>query len=65
LIRHYPNFAGGTSIKPLPWLDDALADTATPRIFIVHANDAAHRVQLATHQPYPLHVVASDARYVA
>jgi 4-amino-4-deoxy-L-arabinose transferase-like glycosyltransferase len=62
LIRHYANFAGGTSIKPMPWLDIALADTATRRIFIVRANDAAHRAQLATHR---LQLVASDARYVA
>jgi 4-amino-4-deoxy-L-arabinose transferase-like glycosyltransferase len=62
LIRHYANFAGGTSIKPMPWLDDALADAATPRIFIVRANDAAHRAQLATRG---LRVVASDARYAA
>ena len=41
LIRHYANFAGGASIKPMPWLDTALADAATPRIFIVRANDAA------------------------
>jgi 4-amino-4-deoxy-L-arabinose transferase-like glycosyltransferase len=62
LIRHYPDFAGGTSIKPIPWLEAALADNATPRIFIVRANDAAQRAQLAAHQ---LRVVASDARYVA
>ena len=62
LIRHYANFAGGTSIKPMSWLDTALADAATPRIFIVRTNDSAHRAQLAAHQ---LRVVASDARYVA
>jgi 4-amino-4-deoxy-L-arabinose transferase-like glycosyltransferase len=62
LIRHYANFAGGTSIKPISSLDTALADTATPRIFIVRANDAAHRAQLAAHH---LRVVASDARYAA
>jgi 4-amino-4-deoxy-L-arabinose transferase-like glycosyltransferase len=62
LIRHYADFAGGTSIKPMPWLEAALADNATPRIFIVRANDAAQRAQLAAHL---LRVVASDARYVA
>ncbi|MBV9067274.1 MAG: glycosyltransferase family 39 protein [Acidobacteria bacterium] len=62
LIRHYANFAGGTSIKPMPWLDTALADAAKPRIFIVRANDAAHRASLAAHQ---LRIIASDARYVA
>ena len=62
LIRHYATFAGGASIKPMPWLDTALADATTPRIFIVRANDAAHRAQLIAHQ---LRVVASDARYVA
>src|SRR5207237_10898390 len=46
LIRHYPTFAGGASIKPMPWLDTALADATTQRIFIVRANDAAHRAQL-------------------
>jgi 4-amino-4-deoxy-L-arabinose transferase-like glycosyltransferase len=62
LIRHYANFAGGASMKPMPWLDTALADTATPRVFIVRANDAAHRANLAAHH---LRLVASDARYVA
>jgi 4-amino-4-deoxy-L-arabinose transferase-like glycosyltransferase len=62
LIRHYANFAGGASIKPMPWLDTALADTATPRIFIVRANDAAHRASLGAHR---LRVVASDGRYAA
>jgi 4-amino-4-deoxy-L-arabinose transferase-like glycosyltransferase len=62
LIRHYANFAGGVSIKPIAWLDTALADAATPRTFIVRANDAAHRAQLAANH---LRVVASDARYVA
>ena len=62
LIRHYRNFAGGASIKPMPWLDVALADTATSRIFIIRSSDAAHRAQLVAHQ---LRVVASDARYVA
>ena len=61
LIRHYANFAGGASIKPMAWLDTALAD-ATPRIFIVRVNDASHRAQLAVRG---LRVVASDARYVA
>jgi 4-amino-4-deoxy-L-arabinose transferase-like glycosyltransferase len=62
LIRHYPNFAGGASIKPMPWLDSALADTATPRIYIVRTNDAVHRASLAAHR---LRIIASDARYVA
>jgi 4-amino-4-deoxy-L-arabinose transferase-like glycosyltransferase len=62
LIRHYGNFAGGTSIKPMIWLDIALADAATPRIFIVRANDAVHRAQLAARG---LRAAASDARYVA
>jgi len=62
LIRHYGNFAGGASIKPMAWLDVALADLATPRIFIVRANDAAHRAQLAARG---LRAVAADARYVA
>jgi 4-amino-4-deoxy-L-arabinose transferase-like glycosyltransferase len=60
LIRHYANFAGGVSIKPMPWLDTTLADAATPRIFIVRANDAVHRAQFAAHH---LRIVASDARY--
>ncbi|HEV7486995.1 MAG TPA: glycosyltransferase family 39 protein [Thermoanaerobaculia bacterium] len=62
LIRHYANFAGGTSIKPMPWLDTTFADAATPRIFIVRTNDAAHRTQLEARR---LRVVASDARYAA
>ena len=62
LIRHYAVFAGGTSIKPMAWLDTALADTGTPRVFIVRVNDAAHRAQLAGRG---LRVVANDARYVA
>jgi len=62
LIRHYANFASGASIKPLPWLDAALADAATPRIYIVRVNDAAHRAQLAGRG---LNVVGVDARYVA
>ncbi|HEX7678124.1 MAG TPA: glycosyltransferase family 39 protein, partial [Thermoanaerobaculia bacterium] len=62
LIRHYGNFAGGASIKPMAWLDVALADAATPRIFIVRTNDAAHRAQLAAHG---LRAVEADARYVA
>jgi len=61
LIRHYANFAGGASIKPMTWLDSALAD-AKPRIFIVRASDAPHRAQLAGRG---LRIVASDARYVA
>jgi hypothetical protein len=62
LIRHYDTFAGGASIKPMSWLDSALAGAATPRIFIIRANDAVHRAQLAAHR---LRIVASDARYVA
>jgi 4-amino-4-deoxy-L-arabinose transferase-like glycosyltransferase len=62
LIRHYGTFAGGTSIKPMTWLDTALADTATSRIFLVRANDAAHRAQLASRG---LREVAGDARFVA
>jgi 4-amino-4-deoxy-L-arabinose transferase-like glycosyltransferase len=62
LIRHYANFAGGGSIKPLPWLDTALADAGTPRIYIVRVNDAVRRAQFARHG---LSVVAVDARYVA
>src|SRR2546430_16699402 len=55
LIRHYATFAGGASIKPMYWLDTALADAATPRIFIIRANDAAHRTQVEGHK---LRVVA-------
>jgi 4-amino-4-deoxy-L-arabinose transferase-like glycosyltransferase len=62
LIRHYATFAGGASIKPMPWLDTALADAATPRIFIVREKDAAHRAQIAQRG---LRIVATDARYVA
>ncbi|MEA2164607.1 MAG: hypothetical protein QOK37_2734 [Thermoanaerobaculia bacterium] len=62
LIRHYAVFAGGSSIKPVSWLDGALADTSTPRIYIVRTNDALHRSQLAARA---LRVVASDVRYVA
>jgi 4-amino-4-deoxy-L-arabinose transferase-like glycosyltransferase len=62
LIRHYGTFAGGASIKPLAWLDVALADAATPRLFIVRANDLAHRAQLTAGG---LRAVAADARYVA
>jgi len=61
LIRHYPAFAGGTSIKPVAWLDPSLAVTSQ-KIFIVRSNDAAHRAQLAGRG---LRVVAGDARYVA
>jgi 4-amino-4-deoxy-L-arabinose transferase-like glycosyltransferase len=61
LIRHYATFAGGTSIKPITWLDPSLAVTSQ-KIFIVRANDAAHRAQLAGRG---LRVVAGDARYVA
>jgi 4-amino-4-deoxy-L-arabinose transferase-like glycosyltransferase len=62
LIRHYAVFAGGASIKPMTWLDTALGDTGTPRVFIVRVNDAAHRAQLAGRG---LRIVATDARYVA
>ena len=62
LIRHYANFSGGASIKPLAWLDTALADRTTPRIFIVRANDAGHRAQLVAHG---FSVAGVDARYVA
>jgi len=62
LIRHYDNFAGGPSIKPVSWLDTALRDASTPRVFIVRVNDAVHRAQLAASG---LHVAAVDARYVA
>ncbi|MEA2237165.1 MAG: hypothetical protein QOC81_1889 [Thermoanaerobaculia bacterium] len=62
LIRHYAVFAGGASIKPESWLDTALLDVATPRIYIVRNNDPAHRAQLAARG---LRVVAADARYVA
>jgi 4-amino-4-deoxy-L-arabinose transferase len=62
LIRHYGNFAGGASIKPMAWLDGALADVATPRIFIVRVKDGAHRTQLSSRG---LRVVAGDALYVA
>jgi len=63
LIRHYPNLppAAPRSNHCLGSMTPS-ADTATPRIFIVHAKRRAHGVQLATHQPYPLHVVGSDAR---
>jgi hypothetical protein len=62
LIRHYGTFAGGASIKPMSWLDPALADAATPRIFIVRVKDVAHRTQMASRG---LRVVANDALYVA
>jgi len=62
LIRHYANFAGGMSIKPLAWLDTALADAVTPRIYIVRVNDGPRRAKLAQHG---LNVVGVDARYVA
>jgi 4-amino-4-deoxy-L-arabinose transferase len=62
LIRHYAAFAGGASIKPMAWLDVALLDASTPRIYIVRNNDAPHRAQLAGRG---LRVVGSDARYVA
>jgi 4-amino-4-deoxy-L-arabinose transferase-like glycosyltransferase len=62
LIRHYGNFAGGATIKPVTWLDTALADVATPRVFVVRVNDGAHRAQLAARG---LRVLAGDARYVA
>ena len=62
LIRHYANFAGGASIKPPAWLDAALRDAATPRIYILRNNDALHRAQLAARG---LHVVAADAHYMA
>jgi hypothetical protein len=62
LIRHYATFAGGASIKPESWLAGALGDPATPRIYIVRNNDAAHRAQLAARG---LRVVGSDSRYAA
>ncbi|MGH9420457.1 MAG: hypothetical protein ACRD3J_10810, partial [Thermoanaerobaculia bacterium] len=62
LIRHYRTFAGGASIQPSSWLDSALVDAATPRIFIVRVKDVAHREQLASRG---LRVVATDALYVA
>jgi 4-amino-4-deoxy-L-arabinose transferase-like glycosyltransferase len=62
LIRHYATFAGGASIKPPSWLDSALLDVSTPRIYIVRNNDAPHRAQLAARG---LRVVATDARYAA
>ncbi len=62
LIRHYAAFAGGVTIKPVAWLDGALADPARNRIYIVRANDAAHRARLAGRG---LRAIASDARYVA
>jgi len=61
LIRHYANFAGGVSIKKMPWLDVALGDPSVARIFIVRANDAAHRAQFSARG---LRQVAADSRYV-
>lgn len=62
LIRHYASFAGGASIKRAAWLDVALHDAATPRIYILRNNDATHRAQLAANG---LQVVAGDGHYVA
>jgi 4-amino-4-deoxy-L-arabinose transferase-like glycosyltransferase len=62
LIRHYDNFAGGASIKPMPWLDTALAGASTPRIFILRVKDLPHRQRLAA---TGFRVVAEDARYLA
>jgi 4-amino-4-deoxy-L-arabinose transferase and related glycosyltransferases of PMT family len=62
LIRHYATFAGGASIKPVSWLDGALRDVMTPRVFIVRVNDASHRAQLTASG---FHVAAVDAHYVA
>jgi hypothetical protein len=46
----------------MSWLDMALADPNTPRIFILRAKDLPHRQRLAA---IGFRVAAEDARYVA
>jgi hypothetical protein len=62
LIRHYGSFAGSAAMKPPAWLAAALADRATPRLFIARESDAANRARM---ESAGLRLVARSARYVA
>jgi 4-amino-4-deoxy-L-arabinose transferase-like glycosyltransferase len=58
IIRHYDRFAGSPTLKPPSWLASALDGD---KVFIVRADDQAHRAQL---ERRGLRVVATSARYV-
>jgi hypothetical protein len=60
IIRHYSRFAGSPTLKPPSWLASALG--GGDRVFIVRADDTAHRAQLESRG---MRLVGSSARYVA
>jgi 4-amino-4-deoxy-L-arabinose transferase len=64
LIRHYAMFAGipGSPIRPMSELPRALADRATPRVWIVRNDDAANRRRL---EASGASLIASGAHFVA
>ena len=63
IIRHYSRFAGSPTLKPPSWLPSALPDKVNvDKVFIVRANDRAHRALL---EQRGLRLVAGSARYVA
>ena len=64
LIRHYTAFAGapGSPIRPMSELPRALADRATPRVWIVRNDDAANRSRV---EASGASLIASGAHFVA
>jgi 4-amino-4-deoxy-L-arabinose transferase-like glycosyltransferase len=60
LIRHYDRFAGSPTLRRPAYLDAALADRATPRLFIVREGDDANRAKLAARG---LRLLAEGAHY--
>jgi hypothetical protein len=62
IIRHYSAFAGSTSLQPMSWLPGALADRATPRLFVVREGDAANRARI---EAAGYRLAARSPRYVA
>ena len=63
ITRHYSRFAGTPTLKPPSWLDAALNDRSTRRVFMVRPNDAPHQAQLRRHGFRPLAVSARYAAY--
>ncbi len=61
IIRHYSRFAGSPTLQPPAWLASALGDANADRIFVVRADDKAHRAQL---EQRGLRMIATSARYV-
>jgi 4-amino-4-deoxy-L-arabinose transferase-like glycosyltransferase len=45
IVRHYAEFTR-ENVRPMSWLNAALADAKTPRVYIVRNNDTAHRALL-------------------